>query len=170
MACAYFYPNPRKYNKPNPSLSTTFLSIWRLKTIVETSAGWLPTPDPTWYGPISILLAVLEVHCASICASVPIFWPVVRPFFFKGEILVEHEIRIESSARYREDRATPSPSETDSQTELRDVESSTTNLQSRHYKDEYVMRQVNPLRDHLDTLAFVRGSSPRDMGRDWEKQ
>ncbi|KAK7955631.1 uncharacterized protein PG986_004853 [Apiospora aurea] len=66
-----------------------FLSIWRLQTIFEHKTGWYPTHDPTWYGPISILLGVLEINVASICASVPIFWPVVAPYL--GSIFVTHE-------------------------------------------------------------------------------
>ncbi|KAK7957677.1 hypothetical protein PG988_012525 [Apiospora saccharicola] len=70
-----------------------FLSIWRLQTIFEHKTGWYPTHDPTWYGPISILLGVLEVNVASICASVPIFWPVVAPYL--GSIFVTHEVSVQ---------------------------------------------------------------------------
>ncbi|KAK8043221.1 hypothetical protein PG994_013704 [Apiospora phragmitis] len=70
-----------------------FLSIWRLQTIFEHKTGWYPTHDPTWYGPISILLGVLEINAASICASVPIFWPVVAPYL--GSIFVTHEVSVQ---------------------------------------------------------------------------
>ncbi|KAK8129073.1 Satratoxin biosynthesis SC1 cluster protein 4 [Apiospora sp. TS-2023a] len=70
-----------------------FLSIWRLQTIFEHKTGWYPTHDPTWYGPISILLGVLEINVASICASVPIFWPVVAPYL--GSIFVTHEVSVQ---------------------------------------------------------------------------
>ncbi|KAK8119684.1 uncharacterized protein PG998_004310 [Apiospora kogelbergensis] len=70
-----------------------FLSIWRLQTILEHKAAWFPTHDPTWYGPISILLGVLEINVASICASVPIFWPVVAPYL--GSIFVTHEVSVQ---------------------------------------------------------------------------
>ncbi|KAK6827220.1 hypothetical protein PG987_010561 [Apiospora arundinis] len=85
-----------------------FLSIWRLQTIFEHKAGWFPTHDPTWYGPISILLGVLEINAASICASVPIFWPVVAPYL--GSIFVTHEVSVQV-VEYRDLEASPSPSD-----------------------------------------------------------
>ncbi|KAK7926489.1 hypothetical protein PG985_003487 [Apiospora marii] len=83
-----------------------FLSIWRLQTIFEHKAGWFPTHDPTWYGPISILLGVLEINVASICASVPIFWPVVAPYL--GSIFVTHEVSVQV-VEYRDDDLESSP-------------------------------------------------------------
>ena len=56
--------------------------------------GYYPTRDPTWYGPKSILLIVLEVNIASICASVPIFWPVLAPFL--GNIFVTREFSVKT--------------------------------------------------------------------------
>ncbi|KAH7303517.1 hypothetical protein B0I35DRAFT_383799 [Stachybotrys elegans] len=73
----------------------TMLSIWRLETIIRYQAGWYPTHDPTWYGPISILLGVLEVNVASTCASIPIFWPIISPYLTLGGIFVTHEIKVQ---------------------------------------------------------------------------
>ncbi|OTA92211.1 hypothetical protein M434DRAFT_61763, partial [Hypoxylon sp. CO27-5] len=68
-------------------------ATWRLITIIEHQVATRPTRDPTWYGPISIILAVLEVDAASVCASVPIFWPVLRNLDW-GKIFVTQEINI----------------------------------------------------------------------------
>ena len=34
--------------------------------------------DPTWYAPTAAALACLEVHLATMCAALPIFWPVLE--------------------------------------------------------------------------------------------
>lgn len=69
-----------------------FLSIWRMQSIVEHQAGYYPTHDPTWYAPISLLLGVLEINAASVCASVPIFWPMVAPLL---GIFVTREVSVQ---------------------------------------------------------------------------
>jgi hypothetical protein len=64
-----------------------------MQSIVEHQAGYYPTHDPTWYAPISILLGVLEINAASVCASVPIFWPMVAPLL--GTIFVTREVSVQ---------------------------------------------------------------------------
>ncbi|KAH8199254.1 hypothetical protein TruAng_006594 [Truncatella angustata] len=117
----------------------SFLSIWRLQTLVEHQAGRYPTHDPTWYGPISLLLATLECDCASICASVPIFWPVLSPYlgaiFVTQEVSVEHEYRDmdEESKVQHSSKSLPRPG---SSTELKDLkkqEVTTTTTTNMHY-------------------------------------
>ncbi|KAK8109429.1 hypothetical protein PG999_007566 [Apiospora kogelbergensis] len=75
-----------------------FISIWRVKSIVDHRAATFPTFDPTWYGPISIELATLEVNFASICASIPVFWPVLTARLDK--VFVTREIKIERIHRF----------------------------------------------------------------------
>ncbi|KAI0843280.1 hypothetical protein F5Y06DRAFT_729 [Hypoxylon sp. FL0890] len=70
-----------------------FISIWCLQTIVEHKAGTYPVLDPTWYGPKSIILAALEVDLASICASIPTFWPHLTHRLL-GSIFVTQEVHI----------------------------------------------------------------------------
>lgn len=56
--------------------------------------------DPTWYGPKSITLAALEVDLASICASIPTFWPILSQRLLRvggagaGSIFVTQEVHI----------------------------------------------------------------------------
>lgn len=131
--------------------SVNVFSVWRLATIVEHKAATYPVRDPTWYGPISILLAILEVDAASICASVPVFWPAISNHF--GRIFVTQEINITHEDRYE---LTTSPSHglgpvdgmhsrTGSETEL---SSGIVGSKSKemHYKDGFVISLVDPLR------------------------
>lgn len=75
-------------------------SMWRLVTIIQHQAATYPTFDPTWYGPSSIVLAGVEINLAVICASVPVFWPVIEKqgfqIFVTKEVKVTSEIRLSS--------------------------------------------------------------------------
>ncbi|KAI8934116.1 hypothetical protein NX059_008875 [Plenodomus lindquistii] len=77
-------------------------SIWRLSGIVDTRAGTSPYIDFTWWSPTIIILACLEIDLAIICASMPIFWPVLQKSL--SAIFVSFEIEIVeervSSERY----------------------------------------------------------------------
>lgn len=66
--------------------------------MVEHRAATFPTFDPTWYGPISVELATLEVNFATICASIPVFWPVLTARLDK--VFVTREIKIERIHRF----------------------------------------------------------------------
>lgn len=48
--------------------------------------------DPTWYGPKSIVLAAIEVNLATVCASVPVFWPMITQGL--GKIFVTQEVHV----------------------------------------------------------------------------
>lgn len=93
--------------------SVNMMSIWRLQSIVETRATTLPTFDPTWYGTTPIVLSSMEVHLATICASLPVFWPILKknlgPY-----IMVTHEVKVT-----REYRRWDGDGETDDNLELR---------------------------------------------------
>jgi len=79
---------------------------------------------------------VLEINVASICASVPIFWPVIRPLlgaiFVTREVIVKHEVRDE---------------ENDSRSSSRGQEGSEGDLND-HYKDSFLQGLVNPFGGH----------------------
>ncbi|KAB5578892.1 hypothetical protein GE09DRAFT_952291 [Coniochaeta sp. 2T2.1] len=107
------------------------LSTWRIYETIYYKGGWYPTHDPTWYGPKSILLMVLEVNVASICASVPIFWPVISPFL--GAIFVTHEFSVKHEIRETETSSLPSRGRMGSETEL-----------NTYYSDPYVTQMVDP--------------------------
>ncbi|KAH8905664.1 hypothetical protein BR93DRAFT_978837 [Coniochaeta sp. PMI_546] len=107
------------------------LSTWRIYETIYYKGGWYPTHDPTWYGPKSILLMVLEVNVASICASVPIFWPVLRPYL--GAIFVTREFSVKHEIRVTETSSLPSRGLPGSETEL-----------NTYYNDPYVTELVDP--------------------------
>ncbi|KAK3381757.1 hypothetical protein B0H63DRAFT_476569 [Podospora didyma] len=97
-------------------------SAWRLSTIIEHQAATYPTFDPSWYGPVSMILAAIEVDLASICASVPVFWPVLLrmtalKIFVMEEVEVKHEDRgadMQFELNYRGWRARSGSGETQS--------------------------------------------------------
>lgn len=82
---------------PNIVNSVNVCSVIRLIALVETKAGTYPTLDPSWYGCTAAMLSVLEVNIATICASLPVFWPVIRENL--GRILVTYEVDVTHEAR-----------------------------------------------------------------------
>ncbi|KAI1875455.1 hypothetical protein JX265_004513 [Neoarthrinium moseri] len=148
------------------------LAAWRLQTMIANQVATYPTRDPTWYGPISIILAALELNAASICASVPIFWPVFTQNW--SGIFVTQEVKITRESRYNEedrDSLTRGSyhSRVGSDTELSIVES-TSGKKNQHYRDSYILRQVDPLRmpDDRDQPS-ARAGDPKDQSRKWTK-
>ncbi|KAI1855262.1 hypothetical protein JX266_000127 [Neoarthrinium moseri] len=155
------------------------ISIWRLAVIIQHKAATYPTFDPTWYGPGVVLLGMMEVNAASICACVPVFWPVLTASI--DQIFVTQEIKITRERRYSGDG--------DDEIELHD--STTTHSRSEsvmsqshvhltksgnntHYMDDYVIDQVDPLRsknrvevtiENLPKKSLSRRPSERSMFR-----
>jgi hypothetical protein len=66
---------------------------------VETRATTSPTFDPTWYGATPIVLSSMEVYLAVICASLPVFWPVMQKTI-GSVIIVTHEVKITVSTAH----------------------------------------------------------------------
>ncbi|KAI1655779.1 hypothetical protein F4813DRAFT_366289 [Daldinia decipiens] len=124
-------------------LVVNLLSIWRLQTIVANKAGTYPVLDPTWYGPKSIILAALEVDLASICASIPTFWPalthaLLNNIFITQEVHVTHQHRRLSSAS-----STSSP-HFDLQLSSLEHGRQDSKTYDRHYRDDFVLNRVVP--------------------------
>ncbi|KAI0101073.1 hypothetical protein F4814DRAFT_104556 [Daldinia grandis] len=141
------------------------LTMWRLATLVEHRATTSPTFDPTWYSPISIVLGALEVNVASICASVPIFWPSLKARI--DEIFVTREVTItlhrrsngfssdvadnielqRTASEDRENKWNRCPSRAGSESSQRRLaEVAPVEKRTRHYMDEFILNQVDPLR------------------------
>lgn len=57
-----------------------------------------PTFDPTWYGTTPIVLSCMEVDLAAVCASLPVFWPVIQKSI-GSVIIVTHEVKITREQR-----------------------------------------------------------------------
>lgn len=94
------------------------MSLWRLATIIQHRATTYPTFDPTWYAPISVILAAVEVDVAMVCACVPVFWPVLRDGL--GKIYVTKEIEITHDRRMGSADALELRSRHSSEANLRD--------------------------------------------------
>ncbi|KAI0016643.1 hypothetical protein F4780DRAFT_669889 [Xylariomycetidae sp. FL0641] len=131
------------------------LSIWRLHSIITHKATTYPVLDPTWYGPTSIVLAAMEVDLASICASIPIFWPIITHNI--GKIFVTQEVHVtHHHRRLSEDNYELSPSARGSSVGERSRGDSTASLDPTasshhaptpdvHYKNAFVKNTVIPL-------------------------
>ncbi|GME26181.1 Integral membrane protein [Neofusicoccum parvum] len=130
------------------------ISIARLASIAETRAGTYPVADPTWLAPTSIVLSCLEVDVAILCASIPIFWPLISALTF-GKIFVVDEVIVQTESRV--DR----PETPGSETELRTYQSRTSGRGTpdagNHYKDPYVVDHVRPV--GTDSNTFDGGAT-----------
>lgn len=51
-----------------------------------------PYPDPTWFTPIYVILSNTEIQLAIICASMPIFWPIIEQSF--AAIFVRYDVEV----------------------------------------------------------------------------
>jgi hypothetical protein len=134
---------------------------------VEHQAGRYPTHDPTWYGPISLLLATLECDCASICASVPIFWPVLSPYlgaiFVTQEVSVEHEYR-DMDEESKIQTSSNSLARPGSQTELKTLE---VKASTHYFYDDGGSLPLQAQSKQSGTHTRVRSDSVRDKKKGW---
>ncbi|KAH8885484.1 hypothetical protein GQ53DRAFT_695932, partial [Thozetella sp. PMI_491] len=72
-------------------------AAWRLGILIRSEGEVLEILDATWYAPVTMLLSIAEVTLASICASIPIFWPVLSSSF--GAIFVTKEVEVTTDDR-----------------------------------------------------------------------
>ncbi|KAL8372216.1 hypothetical protein RB595_001826 [Gaeumannomyces hyphopodioides] len=78
----------------------TGLAILRVQSIVQHKTGTWPTLDPFFYTTNAIVLSVLEISCASVVASVPVFWPVLLRHISRIIVIqVTDEVRVETRNR-----------------------------------------------------------------------
>jgi hypothetical protein len=145
------------------------MSIWRFQALIQHRAATWPTFDPTWYGPHVIILAMLEVALASICASIPVFWPVITSPM--EQIFVTKEIQITRTHRYSTDvedqvelqQAASQPSRCESRSMYSgESEASRSYLagsaERKNYQhDGFIKINVDPLRRAYAVESEVRG-------------
>ncbi|KAK7982073.1 hypothetical protein PG996_009764 [Apiospora saccharicola] len=149
------------------------LAAWRLQTIIEHQAATWPTRDPTWYGPISIILSALEVLSASICASIPIFWPMVSEGW--GKIFVTQEVKVTRETRFfddddDEDALTNNAHSRNGSSVSQASKSANSRDKSSHYRDTYILRQVDPLHGMEDPRVHVTAApGPEEERGKWTK-
>ncbi|KAH6658247.1 hypothetical protein BKA67DRAFT_533406 [Truncatella angustata] len=91
-----------------------------------------------------MLLAVLEVDAAAICASIPIFWPVMVTHL--GGIFVTKEMSIIREMRYTQEDGIELMGKQydDVESDLKAKHTGAIQSSEDHYRDRYVMQQVDP--------------------------
>jgi hypothetical protein len=113
------------------------------------------------------MLGMLEVNFACIGASVPVFWPMVVAQF--DNIMVTREINVSVTDRHSEhiqlQRSQSLYSNDGSEASRRLFREASTNERASHYKDEYVMEHVDPLRKKsamaVESIVTVDKSNKR---------
>ena len=129
--------------------STNVFAVLRLVETVRHKAMSYPTFDHPWYAPALCILGMLEVNFACIGASIPVFWPVfknrIEAIFVTREINVSVAARNSSDMQLRRLESLHSQDGSDGAKRLW-REGSRDGAKSNHYKDSYVIDQVDPLR------------------------
>ena len=121
-------------------------------SIVKSRAGTYPTLDPSWYGCEPIVVAALEVNLATICASLPVFWPVLEQSM--GWIFVTQEVHVTREVR----RFSTMEDEAELYV-LPPVMPS-----KKRYSDPFVRWHVDPLREARVTKTTVETTAPDGGG------
>jgi hypothetical protein len=86
------YPSCEIRRETN-KISVVAVSIGRMISLVVNRAGSVPVVDMTYHTPTVYIFSVLEVNIAILCASIPIFWPMITSFA-SNKILVVNEISV----------------------------------------------------------------------------
>lgn len=77
------------------------MAVLRLWTAIRQKANVSTGMDFTWWYPLTLMFSFLEMDFAIICASIPIFWPVIvaslPEIFVTQEVRVTHHQRIPES-------------------------------------------------------------------------
>ena len=100
------------------------------------------------------MVAALEVNLATICASLPVFWPVIEQSM--GWIFVTQEVHVTREVRRF--------STMEDEAELYVLPPIMPT--KKRYSDPFVRWHVDPLRDGRVTKTTVETTVPRDTGMD----
>jgi hypothetical protein len=112
--------------------------------------------DVTWAEPAVFFLSLAEIFVASMCASVPFFWPIVVQQFTK--IMVMYEFNVSSEPRWHDDQLeleTPKywPEATDTATSKDSGSMNSRHEQSKsrtaYYGYDHVQHQGNPFSEEF---------------------
>ncbi|KAL5448894.1 hypothetical protein PMIN06_007000 [Paraphaeosphaeria minitans] len=121
------------------------MSVLRLWTVVRHNKSAVTLLDFTWWYPLTMILASLEIDFAIICASIPIFWPLIAnslpQIFVTQEVRVTHHQRLPDSTNtdYELDRTSSIKSSgEDSQENLRKMH----DQPKTDYNDPFIIEHV----------------------------
>ena len=131
------------------------ICAWRLAEIVQHRAGFKPYLDFSWWSPVMVIAAALEVDVAILAVSCPVFWPLVEEHFFG--IVVRHEVRVTSHERAGFDGLEDSDgkSEHGSETALAGYVESTKSKGPPYYTEELILEPLGRGEDDVT----IRGQS-----------
>lgn len=138
-------------------------SVIRLVTLVQNKAGTYPTLDPSWYGCTPAILSALEVNIATVCASLPVFWPVLSKNL--GKILVTYEVDVTHEERY-----SANFNDMDKSGELYSM--GDMSAKGRRYaEDKYIRAQVDPFQQMkpAKTTVMSRTRGQPEHLPDWNR-
>lgn len=79
-------------------LSVATLSVARVISLSIRRVGTVPVFDPTYATPTVYIFSVLEINVAILCASIPIFWPLVTSLG-SNKILIVNEVEVRTERR-----------------------------------------------------------------------
>ena len=148
--------------------------------------------DPTWYGVKSVVLAAIEVDLASICASVPVFWPMItqslNKIFVTQEVHVVHqhrrlsgeesgeqddfELRVSESGASAHHLHSRKGSESSlNLVRAKHSQAPLVQSQNAHYNDKYVASHVAPLglRKDAASEAEIRSHGQEGFRKEQER-
>lgn len=113
------------------------MSILRLWTTFRHKFNDPMSMDFTWWYPTPLTIACIEIDFAIICASIPIFWPVIVASL--PQIFVTQEVHVTTHQRiddFEMDRPTSLKSHNSQEGLTRGLETKT------NYRDQYVVDHV----------------------------
>lgn len=124
--------------------------------MVNNRAATYPTLDPSWYACVPAVLSVLEVNLATICASLPVFWPVLKENL--GRILVTREVDVTRETR---DFSTINNQWEDSDMYALEAVPS---AQKPQYDQRYMLSHIDPLQEEKPTTTTVMAMNQQPNG------
>jgi hypothetical protein len=115
-----------------------------------------------------IMLSIVEVCIACLCASTPFFWPIFREGLDK--IFVMYEFNVSSESRYHDDHVELAPTTSweagtkapGGKEDIRSLESISGDLEPSktsnqlHYRNDYIQNQVDPFGEEFQTESTVK--------------
>lgn len=120
-----------------------------LAELVIHKAGWAPHMNLTYYAPLPIMLACIEVDLAIIAASIPIFWPVIEAGI--DNIFVTREVTVTTTHRRLADDDLPAQEL--EMTDTRSFADSETGLHGKHSVDDIDLNNAFFIKDEENMKA-----------------
>lgn len=142
-------------------------AAWRLGDIIESGPG--KSSDLSWALPGPTLLSICEIFIASLCATIPFFWPMLKQQLNK--IFVVHEFSVSTESRFHphdDDAVELAPTQSgnrEKSTATEDVRSLGSKSAYHHtdeehqigrYGDDFFRSQADPFADDFRTETAIQ--------------